>query len=134
MAFFQHLFQAFGLFRYVAARVRRPQAAELAFYVQELPFHGLCLCVFWQCRVEPDAQMLHDGGRAVGFGLRVLLAVPAPAHVPGAEVAAVVRQDILRDAAFQDAAPQRQKHRVCAGRFRDVPPGEDAAARVDERC
>ena len=132
-AFFQHLFQAFGLFRHIAARVRRPQAAELAFYVQELPFHRLCLCVFRQRRVESDAQMLHDGGRAVGLGLRVLFAVPAPSYVPGTEVAAVVRQDVFRDAAFQDAAPQRQQHRVCAGRFRDVPSGENTAARVDER-
>ena len=134
MPLLQHLFQAFRLFRRVATRERFPKRAELALHIQELPFDGLRLGIAHLCAHKLDAQPLEDGRRVHRRArLRLLGPVPKPAHVPRQELAAVVAQDLPRDAVPLDAAPQRKQRCLGAGVVRYIPARIDAAAGVDER-
>ena len=86
------------------------------------------------CAHKLDAQPLEDGRRVHRRArLRLLGPVPKPAHVPRQELAAVVAQDLPRDAVPLDAAPQRKQRCLGAGVVRYIPARIDAAAGVDER-
>ena len=66
--------------------------------------------------------------------LRLLFAVAQAAHIVGQELAAIVHIDVLRDAVFQDATPQRDQSGLAAGGVGDIAPGKDARPGVEEGC
>ena len=116
-AVLQNRFQAFRLLQHIAAGEGLKQAGEVVFHIPEAPLDDLRLCVPHNGVCHVNAQPLKYRGRLKPLlaVLRLLLPVAQAAHIVGQELAAIVHIDVLRDAVFQDAAPQCDQCRLGAG-------------------
>ena len=110
-AVLQDELQALRLLQHIASGKGIEQAGEVVFHIPEAPLDDLRLCVPHNGVCHVDAQPLEYRGRLKPLlaALRLLLPVAQAAHIVGQELAAIVHIDVLRDAVFQNAAPQRDQ-------------------------
>ena len=128
--------QALRLLQHIAAGEGIEQTGEVVFHIPEAPLDDLRFCVPHNGVCHVNAQPLEYRGRFKPLlaVLRLLFAVAQAAHIVGQELAAIVYIDVLRDAVFQDATPQRDQSGLAAGGVGDIAPGKDARPGVEEGC
>lgn len=111
LAVLQDALQFLRLFQDISARVGFKQPGKLVFDVLEPALDDFRFGVSHDGVGHLDAQALkyRRWRERLLAVLRLLLAMTQAADVIGQEFAAIVHIDVLRDAVFQNAAPQRDQ-------------------------